>query len=244
MPVWRGKPQSEPVPRDRANISPLAFRTRCSALHPSRRACPRPSRPAPATGLPEPPATGAAPNAPSPRTRTLFPSLPAVVRTSPAAGPLPCSPCRTAPSLERCPQGPPSPQLRHPVQRPGSPPRRFRQLRPSRHPVPQDEPTFPAFRQLPDAHLAFQSGHAGALPQGRLHGGGLRPRHTIAGRESPASCTRFRGRTAKQIFQPFRPESRLFQKIGTAVARRRFRRRPPARARPDTGPAAGPSSRA
>ena len=103
-------PQESPKrahPAD-APIAPC-YRPVPGAVLPSRRPCQRSSTPALATGLPEPPATGAAPNAPSPRTRTLFPSLPAVVRTSPAAGPLPCLPCRTAPSLERCPQGPPSP---------------------------------------------------------------------------------------------------------------------------------------
>lgn len=39
---------------------------------------------------------------------------------------------------------------------------------------PQDEPPFPSLRQLPDARLTFQGGHAGASAQGRFHRSGLR----------------------------------------------------------------------
>ena len=90
---------------------------------------------------------------------------------------------------------------------------------------PQDEPPFPALRQLPDARLTFQGGHADASAQGRFHRSGLRPRHAIPGRERPAPRARIRGGTAKQIFQPFRPEARLVQKISAPGARCRLRRR-------------------
>ena len=91
-------------------------------------------RPTPANSHPGPVVTGAAPDAPSPRTRRSSPSPHAAVRMSPAAALLPCSPHRTAPSPVRCPQGQhlPLPRRKPPAQRPGSPLRCF-----SHHPVPQ-----------------------------------------------------------------------------------------------------------
>ena len=185
------------------------------------------------------PFSGTVADAPSPRTRPPFPSRPAAVPIPPLAALRPCSPCRTARQRENPPQGahPAPPHGRHPARQRDRPQRRClrhqRPLSPRQRPdgtglpcaPPQDEPPFPALRQLPDARLTFQGGHAGASAQGRFHRSGLRPRHAIPGRERPAPRARIRGGTAKQIFQPFRPEARLVQKISAPGARCRLRRR-------------------